>query len=454
MPAWESPRDTGSADPRYFPTVRKVLKLPAFRRLLGAYALNELAWAFGTLALAFLVYRRTHSAVGAMAFFLCSQFVPALVSPLVVARLDQRPVRTVLPALYVLEGLAFLALAWLARHFALAPVLLIATIDGVIALAARSLARAATVAVTADAGLLRQGNALANATWPICFMAGPVIAGGVVVAGGTSTAMLVNSGLFALIALTLVTAAGLPGATANRAPVAGRVRAALAHARRRRAIRALLGLQAIALVFFTVSIPVEVVFAQHSLHTGAGGYGALLSAWGAGAVAGSAVYARWLSLPARTLIALGSGALGAGFVIMAVAPSLAVAIAGAAVAGAGNGIETVSARTALQEQTEQPWMVMMMSLNESIAELMPGAGILLGGAIASLAGPRPALAVGGGGALAVTAAVWVVLRPGASVSDASTAAQATAYVADPGRGWARFPPDADDSERSAAGARR
>ena len=50
-------------------------------------------------------------------------------------------------------------------------------------------------------------------------------------------------------------------------------------------------------MFFTISVPVEVVLAQHTLHKGAGGYGALLAAWGAGAVLGSAVYARWHARP-------------------------------------------------------------------------------------------------------------------------------------------------------------
>ena len=45
--------------------MKRALKLPAFRRLFAAYSLNELAWAFGSLALAVLVYRRTGSALGA-----------------------------------------------------------------------------------------------------------------------------------------------------------------------------------------------------------------------------------------------------------------------------------------------------------------------------------------------------------------------------------------------------
>ena len=42
-------------------------------------------------------------------------------------------------------------------------------------------------------------------------------------------------------------------------------------------------------------------------------------------------------------------------------------------------------------------MALIMSLNESMFQAMPGAGIVLGGAITALAGPRVALAVAGGG---------------------------------------------------------
>jgi predicted MFS family arabinose efflux permease len=397
--------------------VTNVLKLPAYRRLLVAYTINELAWSIGPLALAVLVYRRTGSAVGAMAFFLCSQFVPALISPAVVARLDQLNPRAILPVLYALEGVAFLALARVASKFALAPVLVLTVLDGILALTARSLARAVTVAVTQPVGLLKEGNALTNAAFSICYFAGPGLGGLIVVTGGISAALLANAGLFALIAVTLATAGGLPQAPAERTPSAGRLRSAWNQARSVPAIRTLLLLQAAALVFFTISIPVEVVFAQHTLHAGAGGYGALLSAWGAGAIIGSAVYARWRALPAATLVSLGAGSLGAGFVVMAAAPTLAVAIVGAVVSGAGNGIEAVSVRTALQENVQERWMALVMSLNESIAQAVPGIGIALGGAIAALAGARTALAVAGIGALAMTLVAWLVLRPATGLLD-------------------------------------
>jgi len=391
--------------------VNRVLKIGAYRRLLAAYTLNELAFMVGSLTLALLVYRRTGSALGAAAFFLASQFVPALIAPLAVARLEHRPPRPVLPALYWFEALVFFALAYVAMHFSLALVLVLALVDGVAALTARSLARAATVSVTSPVGLLREGNAVANATFSVCFMLGPAIGGAVVAAGGSSAALIANGCLFGVIGLTLATATDLPEPAPTRASVKGRVRAALQYARERMVIRRLLILQAFGVLFFTISVPVEVVFAEHSLHAGSEGYGGLLSAWGAGAVAGAAIYARWRALPSRSLIMIGAASLGIGFVVMAVAPTLAVAIIGAAFAGVGNGVEAVAARTALQEETEERWMALMMSLNESLFQSVPGAGILLGGAITALGSPRTALAVAGAGSVAVTAAAWFALSP-------------------------------------------
>lgn len=389
--------------------MKRVFDLPAYRRLLLAYALNELGWSFGSLALAVLVYRRTDSATWTTAFFLSSQFIPALVSPALVAQIDQRSPRTVLASLYLLEGAAFGLLAWIAGRFALGPVLSLAFIDGVLAVSARALARATTVAVLKPAGLLREGNAVANASMTVAFTTGPAIAGAVVALGGTVAALLINCALLATIALVLATGA-LPAAPTERSAVSGRLRVALSHAARSVPIRNLLSVQFAALIFFTISVPVEVVFAQRTLHAGAGGYGALLSCWGAGAVLGSAGFARFRRSPLRALIVASAALLGIGFLVMAGAPSLGVAIVGAVIAGVGNGVEAAAVRTALQELVQAHWMAMMMSLGESINQATPGIGMVLGGALTALFSARIALAVAGCGALAVAAAGWMALR--------------------------------------------
>jgi MFS family permease len=86
-------------------------------------------------------------------------------------------------------------------------------------------------------------------------------------------------------------------------------------------------------------------------------------------------------------------------------------LAASVIAGIGNGIFIVAARTAVQEAVEEQWMAVMMSFNESLGQLVPGLGILLGGLLATLEGPRTALGVGGIGALVLTAGAWFVLRP-------------------------------------------
>lgn len=390
--------------------MRVVFGVRGYRRLLSVYALNEVGWSIGLLALALLVYRRTGSAWASTGFFLASQFLPAFVSPPLVARVHRVTPSRMLAVLYAGQAVGFLVLAGAPSHFAFVPVLVLISAAGIVGLAARPIARATTSSLLVPAGLLREGNAVTNGAFAVCIMVGPIIGGGLVSLGGTTAALLVVVGIFAAIAVVLVAAHDLPGRPQDGPVERRRMRAAIAVAGRDRGTRRLLSFQAVALVFFSVSVPVEVVFAQHSLHAGAGGYGGLLSAWGTGAIAGSAAYARWRRLPGWLLIALSSVAIGAGFLVMAVAPTLAVALVGSAIGGIGNGIEAVAERTALQERVDERWMALTLSLNESIFQALPGAGFLLGGGIAAVAGARVAFAVGGFGAVAVGLLAPAVLR--------------------------------------------
>lgn len=387
----------------------RCLRLPAFRRLLAAYVLNEFAWSIGTLALSLLVYRETRSALGSAAFFICSQFLPAVLSPALVTRLDVHAMRRVLPVLYAVEALLFGILVWFTHHFALVPVLVLALMDGAIAAAARSLAAAARTQILKPLDLLHEGNALSNFGFSGALMAGPVLGGLVVAAGGTVAALLVNCGLFAGIALVLSVTV-LPDARPPAGSGLSRLFEGVAQVRRDRLLSRLLAVQAVGLVFFTISIPVEVVYAQHTLRAGPKGYGVLLGAWGLGAVVGSAAFARWRRRSTVSLIVASGLSVAAGFGIMAVAPTLVVAVVGAALVGLANGVESIAARTAVQQQASDQWMALVMSLNDSISQLAPGLGILLGGVIAAAASSRIAFGVAAAGALGFALAVPVVLR--------------------------------------------
>jgi len=409
--------------------VIRCLRVTAFRRLLLAYVLNELAWSVGTLALSVLVFRRTGSALGTTAFFLCAQFLPALIAPALVARLDRAAPRRVLPALYALEGLLFGLLAFMTHHFVLIPVLVLALADGVIAAAARSLATASRTEILKKRDMLQEGNAVAGFGFSGAFMLGPVIGGAVVAAGGTIAALLINCGLFAVIAFFLAITA-LPAATAEPGSVWERLRSGVGHVRSDPVLSRLLLIQAIGLCLFTITIPVEVVYVQHALHAGAGAYGLLMGLWGAGAVAGSVVYARFRRRSAPMLIASSALSLAIGFTIMTIAPSLAVALVGAAVAGAGNSLEWVAWRTAVQERSPDRWMALIMSLTDSMSMLAPGVGIVLGGVIAELASSRAAFGVAAASSFLFAAAVPYAFRQaGAGRLDSRPAVEVNAEEA-------------------------
>ena len=387
----------------------RCLRVTAFRRLLLAYVLNELAWSVGTLALSVLVFRRTGSAIGSTAFFLCSQFLPALLSPALVVRLDRIVPRRILPALYLLEGVLFGVLAYLTHHFVLIPVLALALADGVVAATARSLSTAARTEILKERDMLQEGNALSGFGFSGAFMLGPVIGGAVVAAGGTIAALLVNCGLFVTIAFFLAITA-LPGASAEPGSVWDRLGSGIAHVRSDPVLGRLLLMQAVGLCIFTITVPVEVVYAQHALNAGAGGYGLLMGLWGGGAVAGSVVFARFRRRSAPLLISCSAVSLAVGFAVMTFAPSLVVALCGAAVAGAGNSVEWVAWRTAVQERTPNRWMALIMSLTDSMSMLAPGVGIVLGGVIAQLASSRAAFGVAAAGSLVFAVAVPFAFR--------------------------------------------
>ena len=82
----------------------------------------------------------------------------------------------------------------------------------------------------------------------------------------------------------------------------------------------------------------------------------------------------------RYLLFFSTLAVGAGYLGLAAAPTLAVACAASVVGGAGNGVQWVAAISAVQELTAESMQARVMSVLESIGAAMPGVGFALGGA--------------------------------------------------------------------------
>lgn len=403
------------------PRLTDPLRRPAFRRLALSYAVNELGDWMGIVALSVLVLEQTDSALATTLLFLGNFFFPALLAPLLVVRVERPPPRFVLPAIYAGEAAAFGALALLAGHFSLIAIVIVATVDGVLALTSRTLTRAVTAAMLQPEGELRPGNAILNIAFTGGAAVGPALAGGVVAVMGVQSALLLDAASFYAIAWILLTAGALPQAIPEPGAMRRRLRAGLGYIRRGPVLRGLLGAQAMAFVFFAAVLPIEVIYAKETLGTDDAGYGLLLGSWGGGMVLGSVIFAALRRAPLPALLLFSTLAVGGGYLGMAVAPTLAVACAAAAVGGAGNGVQWVAVISAVQELTIEEMQARVISVLESIGAAMPGIGFVLGGVIATVLDPRAVFLVAGIGVLAIVAVSIPVLgrrwAPGGAVTD-------------------------------------
>jgi predicted MFS family arabinose efflux permease len=275
-------------------------------------------------------------------------------------------------------------------------------LDGVLAITGRGLTRGAVAAILQPRALLSAGNALMNLGFAVSSVFGAALGGLLIAEIGIAAALLVDAASFLMIAVLLAATAALPSAHVEGAEGwRARFRDGLTHARRSVQARVLLVGQSLALVCFTLVVPIEVIYAKESLGTTDAGFGILLAAWGAGILLGSLLFLGIKNRSGFALLLSSSAAVGLAYLGMASAQTLVVACLMSVVGGAGNGVQWVAVMTALQESTPPEYQARVAGLMESIGAAMPGLGFLLGGAIVELASPRTAYTVAGAGVLAL-----------------------------------------------------
>ena len=418
-------------------------KSPRLRRILLAYTVNELGTWFGYVALALGVYDNTHSAIATAGLFVARGLLPALLAPVLVARVERSERRGQLAILYLAEAVLTVALAGLLWKFWLAGVLVLVTIDGIVAVGATALVRAAAARAATEEARERHGDSLgesalreaidaaqreAGAALNFAFMGAlalaPALGGALVHAIGGPSALLID-------ALTFLVCAGLlAGLRTYVEEVSGnsirdRLLAAIVHVRTVPGLRALFTTEAVAIVVFASVEPVEVLYAKSTLHAGDLGFGLLLGCWGAGAALGAVVFARAVRRPLWPMLVGGTLLVGLAYLGFAAAPSLGLACAAAVVGGVGNGIQWPSLISAVQQLTPSDLHGRLMSAVGSLNALCPAIGFALGGTIAALSSPR--VAMGAAGATATLATIAFVRLP---VRDLLSTAQETTVVAD------------------------
>jgi MFS family permease len=385
------------------------LAVRPFSRLLASYTVNELGDSIGIVALAILVYDQTDAVAPTAAFFIVAKFLPALIAPPLTARFDQIALRRSLPALYVVEAIAFAALALIADdNFVLPLVLALGLLDGALAITARGLTRGAVAAVLKPVGLLSHGNALMNIGFAVASVGGAALAGLLISQFGLSTALLVDAASFLAIAVLLALTRNLPAASVERQHWRERFGAGVEFARSHSIVRVLLVGEALALILFTLVIPIEVIYAKESLGTTDAGFGILLASWGAGILIGSVVYLISGQRTSFGAIVVSTAAIGVAYLGLATADTLLVACLFSLVGGAGNGVQWIAVMTALQEATPSDYQARIAGMLESLAAAMPGVGYVVGGALVAIGSPRTAYAVAGAGVLVLVLAALII----------------------------------------------
>ena len=385
------------------------LRLRTIRRLLAAYAVNQLGdWA-AEIALAVAVFTATRSTVAVAAVWLVHRCLAALPAPAIVARLESRPATRLLALLYLAEAAAFTLLAVVVQTVPLGLTISLVAVDGLLAPVARALARTALLSISQPAGLHRATNALVNVVFTFNAVAAPALGGVLVVAAGPSATLLVNAGSFVAATLALVGALLPQKPAAEREPL--RLRAALAYVRRTPTLRGVLTVEA-ALAFCLAAVaPVEVALVTDTLGAGEGAFALRLVAWGLGMIAGGVVCDR---LERRFGVA---GVLAAATAMQAVAcvgtglaGNVATVLAWSVLGGIGNGIYGVTFMTAPQERTATAFQSRVSALYETVVSATPGIRFVVGGVLAAAAGPRTVFVLAGAGAALVLVGAVIRLR--------------------------------------------
>jgi MFS family permease len=377
------------------------LRVPGFGSLTVAYAVNQLGNWLGEVALAVLVYEETGSPLATAALFIAMQFLPAVASQPLIAGAEARGTRRALSGIYAAEAAAFALIALLAEHFLLPVIVMLAALDGMLAIAGRAFTRSAGAAVLLPAGLLREGNAVLNICFTGAGAVGPVLAGLAVAGLGVRPALMLNAVSFLLAAMLISITRSLPDAVPERFRWRERLKDGTRYVAGHPLLRDLLAAQGLVLVFFAAVVPIEIVYAKESLDAGTSGYGALLASWGVGMVVGSLVFASRRRARLDLLLLFSSLVVGVAYLGMGAAATIYVACAFSAAGGAGNGIQWISMVTSIQGLTPARYQARVVGLLEAIGAAMPGLGFIVGGVVTELLSPRAAFTVAGAGVVLI-----------------------------------------------------
>jgi MFS family permease len=373
----------------------------AVRRLALARVISLTGAAAAFAALNYVIYQRTHSPAWVAAALFLTFGVVGIASIFAGSLGDRFDRKRVLIASDLAGAACFAAMA-LVRE----PVWLLA-IAFCSALAESPFFAASTAAIP---NLVDDDDvAWANGTLSIGtnagILIGPLIGGALVATVGAGAVFGMNAASFVVSATLVFT---VSGSFSGRRDDASEHRGMLAGFRfvwRDRVLRAV----ALAWIPLTLGlgmtmvadVPLVAVFGA-----GAVGYGALVSAWGGGSIAGS-LLGRTLNRRTEPLaFALGAALAGAMGVMVGLSPWFWGVLAAVFVMGIGDGTQVVAQQGIMQRRTPDAVRSRVSAAIDAVAHTSLGLSYIVAGPVVAALGPRVTYVLGGAVAtLAVVVAI-------------------------------------------------
>jgi MFS family permease len=375
-----------------------MLKALGNRRLLrvqAAYLLfNIVEWASW---IAILVWAYDAGGVRAASAVAVVQLIPsALLASPAATRLDRLPRARALTLGYAIQALAMGAIGLaLAVHAPSALVVVLAAVGAVALTLTRPVHHAMLPEISDTTAELTAGNSLSGWAEAAGVFLGPLVSGGLILAGGPSgvvLAMAAASALGAWMTLRMTTYASVP-----RAPMPDEKREhVLRTVVRDPAARLLSGLVFALNTLVGLADILLVVLAFDLLHMSAAGPGLLSSAVGLGQIVGAGA----------TVVLVGRGRLAAAVVLAAVVAGVTFAVSGLVSApllvvlliglfGAGKLFFDIATRTLIQRLLPDRLLLAVFGLQESMMMAAFALGSLAAPLLVEALGPRGAFAVAG-----------------------------------------------------------
>lgn len=378
------------------------------RLAIGLQAAISAGDGLALIALANRVYQSSHASWAVAAVFLALTVPITALAPVAGLVLDRLPTRPVLVGAAAVEAVVATGLA---TQSGVPATLALALGFGVCAAILQPGLGAVVPRLAGGTAITRANSYLQAATWG-GFSAGPLLAGLLISTAGSGAAFGADAALYALGAAGLwalrlaprrSVPAGLDGSDA-RPGLSEELQAGLRFLRADPEAGLLVVTVGAVVACANMAVVAEVVFAEHVLRAGPGGYSLLVAGWTAGMVAGTLAGGR---LPVRWLLATaltGTVATGAGIALAGAAVALWQAVAAYGFGGLASGAETVATRSLLNHRAPEEVAGRVFALYSGMLFGATSLAMAVAGGLLTVLGARTVLVLAGcGGMLTGTA---------------------------------------------------